>query len=106
MARRHLSRSSHRLRGEVAWGQNRKCLRSRGTFTGYLAPPAQIRTGPIRAYGSRLGSLTAKRLSGQDPKCKNSSRLVRPVLLKDRRQNRAEIPYDGVSRLKSARKRR
>jgi hypothetical protein len=30
----------------------------------YLAPPAQIRTGPIRAYGSHLGCLTAKRLAG------------------------------------------
>src|SRR6266853_5740015 len=28
------------------------------------AQPAQIRTGPIRAYGSHLGCLTAKRLSG------------------------------------------
>src|SRR4029077_6279423 len=31
----------------------------------YLAPPAQSRTGPIRAYGSHLGCLTAKRASGQ-----------------------------------------
>src|SRR5204862_527460 len=30
----------------------------------YKAQPAQIRTGPIRAYGSHLGCLTAKRLSG------------------------------------------
>src|ERR1035438_9764375 len=36
----------------------------RGRDASYLAPPAQIRTGPIRAYGSRLGCLTAKRLSG------------------------------------------
>jgi hypothetical protein len=36
----------------------------RGRDASYLAPPAQIRTGPIRAYGSHLGCLTAKRLSG------------------------------------------
>src|SRR5271154_1549622 len=34
----------------------------RGRDASYLAPPAQIRTGPIRAYGSHLGCLTAKRL--------------------------------------------
>ena len=37
----------------------------RGRDASYLAPPAQIRTGPIRAYGSHLGCLTAKRLSGR-----------------------------------------
>ena len=31
----------------------------RGRDASYLAPPAQIRTGPIRAYGSHLGCLTA-----------------------------------------------
>jgi hypothetical protein len=36
----------------------------RGRDASYLAPPAQIRTGPIRAHGSHLGCLTAKRLSG------------------------------------------
>src|SRR5476651_2891652 len=36
----------------------------RGRDASHLAPPAQIRTGPIRAYGSHLGCLTAKRLSG------------------------------------------
>ena len=36
----------------------------RGRDASYLAPPAQIRTGPIRAYGSHLGCLTAKRFSG------------------------------------------
>ena len=36
----------------------------RGRDASYLPPPAQIRTGPIRAYGSHLGCLTAKRLSG------------------------------------------
>jgi SNF2-related domain len=30
----------------------------------HLAPPAQIRTGPIRAYGSHLGCLTTKRRAG------------------------------------------
>ena len=28
-------------------------------------PPAQIRTGPIKAYGSYLGCVTAKRTLGQ-----------------------------------------
>ena len=36
----------------------------RGRDASYLAPPAQIRTGPIRAYGSHLGCLTAKQLAG------------------------------------------
>src|SRR4051794_32383562 len=47
--------------------QSRRSAPDYGTFRGrdasYLAPPAQIRTGPIRAYGSHLGCLTAKRLS-------------------------------------------
>ena len=38
--------------------------RFRGRDASYLAPPAQIRTGPIRAYGSHLGCLTAKQLAG------------------------------------------
>jgi hypothetical protein len=33
----------------------------RGRDASYLAPPAQIRTSPIRAYGSRLGCVTARR---------------------------------------------
>jgi hypothetical protein len=36
----------------------------RGRDAHYWAPPAQIRTCPIRAYGSYLGCLTAKRCSG------------------------------------------
>ena len=36
----------------------------RGRDASYLAPPAQIRASPIRAHGSHLGCLTAKRLSG------------------------------------------
>ena len=36
----------------------------RGRNAGYPAPPAQIRTCPIRAFGSYLGCLTAKRCSG------------------------------------------
>ena len=36
----------------------------RGRDASHPAPPAQIRTGPIRAYGSHLGCLTTKRLSG------------------------------------------
>ncbi len=38
-----------------AWGVDR------GRDARYRPPPAQIRTGPIRAYGSYLGCLTAKR---------------------------------------------
>src|SRR5947208_8877032 len=49
-------------------GQSQKNSASAHVFRGrdarYLAPPAQIRTGPIRAYGSHLGCLTAKRLFG------------------------------------------
>ena len=37
----------------------------RGRDAGYPAPPAQIRAGPIRALGSYLGCLTAKRAEGQ-----------------------------------------
>jgi hypothetical protein len=33
----------------------------RGRDASYLAPPAQIRTSPIRAYGSHLGCVTARR---------------------------------------------
>ena len=36
----------------------------RGRDAGYPAPPAQIRTGPIKAYGSHLGCVTAKRMLG------------------------------------------
>jgi hypothetical protein len=36
----------------------------RGRDAHYWAPPAQIRTCPIKAYGSHLGWLTAKRLLG------------------------------------------
>jgi type I restriction enzyme M protein len=36
----------------------------RGRDASYLAPPAQIRASPIRAHGSHLGCLTAKRVSG------------------------------------------
>ena len=38
---------------------------NRGRSVRYRTPPAQIRTGPIRAYGSYLGYLTAKRCCGQ-----------------------------------------
>src|SRR5712691_6159083 len=37
----------------------------RGRDAHYCAPPAQIRTCPIKAYGSHLGCLTANRLLGQ-----------------------------------------
>ena len=33
----------------------------RGRDASYLAPPAQIRTSPIRAYGSHLGCMTPLR---------------------------------------------
>jgi hypothetical protein len=47
----------------VGCGQDQKCARpvrgadgaDRGRDAGYPAPPAQIRTGPIKAYGSHLG---------------------------------------------------
>ncbi len=44
---------------------NRIQHRHRGRDAHYCAPPAQNRTGPIKAYGSRLGCVTAKRWSGQ-----------------------------------------
>ena len=37
----------------------------RGREPGCPGPPAQIRAGPIRALGSYLGCLTAKRTEGQ-----------------------------------------
>lgn len=40
-------------------------IQVRGRDAHCWAPPAQIRTGPIRASGSYLGCLTAKRWSGQ-----------------------------------------
>ena len=39
--------------------------RYRGREPGCPGPPAQIRAGPIRALGSYLGCLTAKRTEGQ-----------------------------------------
>ena len=33
----------------------------RGRDASYLAPPAQIRASPIRAHGSHLGYVTARR---------------------------------------------
>src|ERR1017187_3254183 len=54
-----MSEFSHSL------GQTRKCSLGVDVFRGrdasYLAPPAQIRTSPIRAYGSHLGCVTARR---------------------------------------------
>ena len=40
-------------------------LEKRGRDAGCPAPPAQIRAGPIRALGSYLGCLTAKRVLGE-----------------------------------------
>ena len=45
--------------GLVHWPKRRWSFRGRDAR--YRAPPAQIRTGGIPAYGSYLGSLTAKR---------------------------------------------
>src|SRR5215467_6315060 len=42
----------------------RRPVGSRGRDASYLAPPAQIRTCSFPAYGSYLGYVTAKRLSG------------------------------------------
>jgi transposase-like protein len=44
--------------------QAHEIIDDRGRDARYRAPPAQIRTGPIRAYGSYLGCVTAKRWSG------------------------------------------
>ena len=44
---------------------NRALCTYRGRDAGYPAPPTQIRAGAIRALGSHLGWLTAKRVSGQ-----------------------------------------
>src|ERR1019366_7637080 len=58
----------------------------RGRDASYLAPPAQIRTSPIRAYGSHLGCVTALRYilamcRMRSSACDTASRLcVRPVL--------------------------
>src|ERR1035441_2004324 len=58
----------------------------RGRDASYLAPPAQNRTGPIRAYGSHLGCMTALRgilatCRMRSSACDTISRLcVRPVL--------------------------
>ena len=37
----------------------------RGRNENCFSPPAQIRTGPIKAFGSYLGCLAAKRAAGQ-----------------------------------------
>jgi hypothetical protein len=39
-------------------------INDRGRDAGYPAPPAQIRTGPIKASGSYLGCLAANRTFG------------------------------------------
>ena len=46
-------------------GQDMRVSSNRGRDARCRTPPAQIRTGPIRAYGSYLGYLTAKRCCGQ-----------------------------------------
>src|SRR5258708_38012847 len=52
----------------VCWGTKAPFRTSaddyRGRDASYLAPPAQIRAGPLRAYGAHLGCLTANRVSG------------------------------------------
>ena len=53
------------LTAETATGYvARQAQGYRGRSTHCWAPPAQIRTGPIRAFGSYLGCLTAKRSPG------------------------------------------
>jgi hypothetical protein len=51
--------------GQARLDLHRAVGADRGRDASYLTPPAQNRTGPIRAYGSHLGCLTAKRASGQ-----------------------------------------
>ncbi len=48
----------------AADGSSPPFVGDRGRDAGYPAPPAQIRTCPIKAYGSYLGYLTAIRSSG------------------------------------------
>ena len=49
----------------LLWKGYQKGSRNRGRDVRYRAPPAQIRTCGIPAYGSHLGCLTAKRCCGQ-----------------------------------------
>jgi len=54
---RYCSASECRLSEELrTWAAH-----ARNVDASYLAPPAQIRTSPIRAYGSHLGCVTARR---------------------------------------------
>jgi transposase-like protein len=57
-----LTKDNERLRRKLA--QAHTIIEDCGRNAGYPAPPAQIRTCPIRAFGSYLGCLTAKRCSG------------------------------------------
>src|SRR5215510_2512382 len=43
-----------RVKGRLDRGLLRPSIRDRGRDAGYPTPPAQIRTSPIKAYGSRL----------------------------------------------------
>ncbi len=57
------------FRGTRMWrspgGGERPAWQDRGRDEDYSAPPAQIRTGPIKASGSYLGCLAAKRTAAQ-----------------------------------------
>ena len=57
-----LTRENERLKNEL--DKAMLIIGDRGRDAHYWAPPAQIRTGPIRAYGSYRGCLTAKRTFG------------------------------------------
>src|SRR6187200_719943 len=45
----------------------------RGRDASYLAPPAQIRTCGLPAYGSHLGCVTAKRTQGSNCRMRSSA---------------------------------
>src|ERR1700688_1610354 len=57
----------------------------RGRDASYLAPPAQIRTGPIRAYGL-YGAFFVKGAS------RHFGRPLHSILLFDRRRERPPVP--------------
>ena len=80
-----MSKSAKVVLGSISAKIRCPCL-DRGRDASYLAPPAQIRTGPIQAYGSHLGCLTALRdvlatCRMRSSACDTVPRLcVRPVL--------------------------
>lgn len=61
----HVGDAGHQLRKAATQTTLTIFIRAyRGRDAHYWAPPAQIRTSPIKASGSRLGCLTAKRRRG------------------------------------------